>query len=753
MRATPERTTTSTPSAESVTSSSNGLRRSLRATQSALRRSQRDLHIRNCIAEIFLTLPSDEMYGEVLHVVLEALASKYGIFGYVDEAGDLVCPSLTREVWQECRVSDKTTVFRRKTWSGMWGEALQRQKVLRSNGPFTVPQGHIPIERAIAAPIVFRGDTIGVLHVADKATDYDDADEELLRTIARHVAPILHARLQSERGQRELVQHRDHLEEMVEERTAELKSANERLYREIEERKRVEEALRESEQRFRQVLELSSDLIYRLDFESRTYDYVSPSVLRLSGFTEKEFAALGIHGIRHRVHPEDWPEFKRKLEEALEPRSDDGEARGREYRWQCKDGQYRWFHESVAFVRGNDGRLLAMVGTVRDITERRQPQEALRQSEQRLSRIFQTAPVCTAITRIDDGRFIDVNESFLDLLGYDREEVIGWTSTDLGLWAEPVDRDLMLQALLQGETVRDFESKVRRKSGEIRDTLSSFVSVDIGGQLCVVGMFTDTTQRKQTEQCERRLHEQEAHTRELRAAVQALERMAATLGHELRNPLGVISNSAYFLSNQAAIDDPRARKHAEIIGREVQSATRVIDDILEFAHVPQIVTSPASLNAIIDQALARSQIPANVRLARRLASDLPPLICDAERLERAFLDIIANAIQAMPHGGSLSVKTQPVTEGVRVIFCDTGEGIAPHNLPKVFDPMFTTKLRGIGLGLTVVRRTVEQHGGQVELKGKLARGTSVMVTLPLTPVDSASGDGDSPGAPGHLARP
>jgi len=71
----------------------------------------------------------------------------------------------------------------------------------------------------------------------------------------------------------------------------------------------------------------------------------------------------------------------------------------------------------------------------------------------------------------------------------------------------------------------------------------------------------------------------------------------------------------------------------------------------------------------------------------------------------------------------------------------------------VFDPMFTTKLRGIGLGLTVVRRTVEQHGGQVELKGKLARGTSVMVTLPLTPVDSASGDGDSPGEPGHLARP
>ena len=252
-------------------------------------------------------------------------------------------------------------------------------------------------------------------------------------------------------------------------------------------------------------------------------------------------------------------------------------------------------------------------------------------------------------------------------------------------------------------------------------------------------MVEDVTERRQAEERERRLHEQQARTRELRAAIRALERMAATLAHELRNPLGVISNSAYFLCNQAGISDARALKHAVIIGREVQSARRVIDDILEFARTPQILLSPASLNVIVDQALARSQIPANIRLTRRLSPDLPPLVCDAERLERAFLDVIANAVQAMPHGGRLSVRTQLAADGVTVVFSDTGEGIAPQNLAKVFDSLFTTKLRGIGLGLTVVRRTAEQHGGQVELKSKLGRGTSVIVTLPLAPVDAASG--------------
>jgi signal transduction histidine kinase len=147
--------------------------------------------------------------------------------------------------------------------------------------------------------------------------------------------------------------------------------------------------------------------------------------------------------------------------------------------------------------------------------------------------------------------------------------------------------------------------------------------------------------------------------------------------------------------------------------------------------------APANLNVIVEQTLARSQIPANVRVTHKLTSGLPPLVCDRERLERAFLDVVANAVQAMPSGGRFSVRTRLSEDGAVVVFSDTGEGIARQDLARVFEPMFTTKLRGVGLGLTVVHRTVEEHGGRVDIKSTQHRGTSVTITLPLTRVDSA----------------
>jgi signal transduction histidine kinase len=251
-----------------------------------------------------------------------------------------------------------------------------------------------------------------------------------------------------------------------------------------------------------------------------------------------------------------------------------------------------------------------------------------------------------------------------------------------------------------------------------------------GSRSSVVGTVADVTERRKAEEQARQLHAEHVRANELRRMVRILEQMAATLGHELRNPLGVISNSVYFLANQAQLDSPKAQKHVLIIGREVASAKRVIDDILEFAHVPQLLPTAAGINAVVDSALARSQVPANIRVIRRLAVDLPPIVCDEERLERVFIDIIANAVQAMSHGGRLGVNTCQSGDDIRVVFSDSGEGIAPENLDKVFEPMFTTKLRGMGLGLTVVRRTVEQHGGSISVRSRPGRGAVFTVGLP-----------------------
>jgi len=167
--------------------------------EEARRESQRALQIQNGIDEIFLTSPDDQMYGEVLQFVLEAMESQQGVFGYVDEAENLVCPSMTRDIWDQCQIADKDIIFPRAKWGGLWGRCLVERRSLYSNEPGKVPRGHIPIERALATPIVYRGETIGLLNVANKRTDYGEQDVALLERIASGIAPVLQARVQRDR--------------------------------------------------------------------------------------------------------------------------------------------------------------------------------------------------------------------------------------------------------------------------------------------------------------------------------------------------------------------------------------------------------------------------------------------------------------------------------------------------------------------------------------------------------------------------
>ena len=171
--------------------------------EQALRKSERQLAVRNQIANIFLTIPDEQMYAEVLRVILEASESKYGVFGYLDEGRNLVCASMTREVWDQCRVPGKNVVFPHDSWGGIWGRALKEKKTFSSNEPLRVPEGHIPISRALAVPVVHQDQAIGVLEAANKLAGYDEKDLELVETIADSIAPILAARLQRDRQEKE----------------------------------------------------------------------------------------------------------------------------------------------------------------------------------------------------------------------------------------------------------------------------------------------------------------------------------------------------------------------------------------------------------------------------------------------------------------------------------------------------------------------------------------------------------------------
>ena len=195
-----------------------------RRAEEELLLSERRETILNRIARIFLTVPDEDMYREVLDVVLQEMESRFGIFGYIGENGDLIIPSMTKDIWDKCHVSDKSIVFSTDIWGeSLWGRAIREKKSFVSDGPFHLPEGHAHIDNFIAVPIIFGKETIGLISFANKEGGYTGKDKDMLGGIVTHISPILNARLQRDIQERErrqavegLIENQRHLADIIE---------------------------------------------------------------------------------------------------------------------------------------------------------------------------------------------------------------------------------------------------------------------------------------------------------------------------------------------------------------------------------------------------------------------------------------------------------------------------------------------------------------------------------------------------------
>jgi GAF domain-containing protein len=204
--------------------------------------------IRERCGEILLATPEERMYADVLDLLLGVFASEFGYFGYISSDGDLVCPSMTRNIFPACQVPDKDLVFRRANWGGLWGRILTERRSLIKNELHQVPQGHLPIFRSFGTPIVYRGELIGQFHFANRATDYTDDDVRLLERTCEFIAPVLNARLRHDEEQHK----RARLQE-------ELVVTNLQLRNKVEELERLNAALLDREER---MIELKRELAH-----------------------------------------------------------------------------------------------------------------------------------------------------------------------------------------------------------------------------------------------------------------------------------------------------------------------------------------------------------------------------------------------------------------------------------------------------------------------------------------------------------
>jgi signal transduction histidine kinase len=233
----------------------------------------------------------------------------------------------------------------------------------------------------------------------------------------------------------------------------------------------------------------------------------------------------------------------------------------------------------------------------------------------------------------------------------------------------------------------------------------------------------------------------------------AIGQLAGSVSHELRNPLSVLRSSAYYLRTRlGTTTDEKVTKHLGIIEQEIANSDKIISDLLDFSRTKPPTFQRTYLNYIVEEALGRVRIPDTVTVESALNDGLPPMRADTFQLEQVFVNLITNAVQAMPQGGTLRLHTYREDDGVAVQVTDSGVGIKPEHLPRLFEPLFTTKARGIGLGLAVSKTLVENHGGTIRVESAVAEGTTFTVTLPLhmesaeRPAEEAT-DGSADAAP------
>ncbi len=217
--------------------------------------------------------------------------------------------------------------------------------------------------------------------------------------------------------------------------------------------------------------------------------------------------------------------------------------------------------------------------------------------------------------------------------------------------------------------------------------------------------------------------------------LEAIKQFATMVAHDLRNPLAGIRNAAYYIKMKLKDrGEPTLKEALEIIDREVIFANDIVNDLLDFASEKPLELKESNINEIIEEELLLAQVPENVKIVKKL-TPVPKIRVDANRIRRVFKNIIENAIQAMPKGGKLIIHTRRSGNFIEITFRDTGVGISEEDMKKLFTPFFTTKAKGMGIGLTICKKFVEEHGGKIDVQSKKGEGTVFTVKLPVKQVE------------------
>ncbi|RXA15182.1 PAS domain S-box protein [Methanosarcina sp. MSH10X1] len=409
----------------------------------------------------------EELGNACLSVALEITGSQFGFINEMGADGLLHDIAKSELGWEQCLMYDKTghrCPPNDYIVHGLYSSVIKNAKSFFTNDPLShpdsigLPNGHPPITSFLGVPLIQDGKTVGLIAVANREKGYSCEQQEDLEAIAPAVTQALQRK------------------------------------KEEQEREQAERALMESDERFRSVLENSLDSAYRINLQNKRFDYMSPVIERITGFSVKDIDASGSNGLLDHIHPDDRPrvtvEIVRSLEEGFG---------AHEYRFKCKDGKYRWLADHFSIIKDKTGMACFRAGIVRDITGRKKAEETIRLSNI-YNRSLIEASLDPLVTIGHDGKITDVNGATEQVTGYLRDELIGTDFSDY--FTEPEKAHEGYQKVFTDGTVWNYPLEIQHKDGHITPVLynASVYKNETGTVIGVFAAARDITERKKAEE-------------------------------------------------------------------------------------------------------------------------------------------------------------------------------------------------------------------------------------------------------------
>ncbi len=372
-----------------------------------------------------------------------------------------------------------------------------------------------------------------------------------------------------------------------------------------------------------------------------------------------------------------------------------------------------------------------------EMQDRQEAEQELGRSEERFAKAFQASPIALAIQSLTTECYLDVNDAFLAMTGFRREEILGRTPEELGLSVQPDLDSFFLLKLRQEGSVRHFQGQISTRIDGVRECAMFAETFHLAGEKVAMIATLDMSEQRRLEQ-------------QLRQAqkLEAVGQLAAGVAHDFNNILTIIQGHATMQLLTAKLDDPVAAALTQMSGA-AERAAALTGQLLAFSRKQIVQLKSLNLNGIILRLgeMLRRLIGEDIELRCELEPSLPEIYADEANIEQIVMNLAVNARDAMPHGGLLSIRTasleidaaqallSPEARAGRFIcltIADCGCGMTEETLGHVFEPFFTTKEpgKGTGLGLATVYGIVAQHEGWIEVASEVGKGTTLEIYLP-----------------------